>query len=468
MGSISSLHRHGTSIYAGDWVSCTACIEQRWSGVQVCPVIPLLYETFPAELVRELTELGAWLNEVYMGGPKGLSDVWASLVGGLAGSATAGDFPPAQMLYTIPLPSSLVSNSSWKEQKFKTYSPRVDALPPMSSDTIDGVLRVLVFMLNWDLMAGLNPEALFSTENTMREDAKETTDHLVLIGASHLKRTIPYLKRLGYTVTDATCPGRVVSAASVSEVANQLRGTTVPNNAVVVMDMYGNSSWRWEDEDGTLTTSVKIGSSYHLPGLVTCCTDTTFKKLIEITMPIVKDASCLGKVFIPPLPRYVFGACCSNPDHCINSTAENHMSTILTKAEHLRALLKSELGRHGVTKHWVLEGWRDLIGVKGQDQKESIHSLSQVTAADNVHFTKEGYENLAHAIDSVIGSREKITVGNTSAGATGRRGSFFWRGFTSPVGSTRPRFTATNYNANKQGRQPPNGGGGSSRKRRRQ
>jgi hypothetical protein len=30
------LHRHGTSIYAGDWVSCTTRIEQRWSGVQVC------------------------------------------------------------------------------------------------------------------------------------------------------------------------------------------------------------------------------------------------------------------------------------------------------------------------------------------------------------------------------------------------------------------------------------------------
>ncbi len=80
-----------------------------------------------------------------------------------------------------------------------------------------------------------------------------------------------------------------------------MRGTTVPNNAVVIMDMYGNSSWRWEDEDGTLTASVKIGSSYHLPGPVTCCTDTTFRKLIEITMPIVRDAACLGKVFIPPL-----------------------------------------------------------------------------------------------------------------------------------------------------------------------
>jgi hypothetical protein len=138
----------------------------------------------------------------------------------------------------------------------------------------------------------------------------------------------------------------------------------------------------------------------------------------------------------------------------------------LSKAEHLRALLKSELGRHGVTKHWVLDGWRDLIGVKGQDRKDSIHSLSQVTAVDNVHFTKEGYENLAHVINSTISEKERLTAGNVHAGITGRRGAFFWRGFTSPVGSTRPRFTATNYNNNKRGRQPPSGGGKPRKKQR--
>jgi hypothetical protein len=41
--------------------------------------------------------------------------------------------------------------------------------------------------------------------NIAREDMKDKTDHLLLIGASNLKRTIPHLKRLGYSTTDATC-----------------------------------------------------------------------------------------------------------------------------------------------------------------------------------------------------------------------------------------------------------------------
>ncbi len=116
----------------------------------------------------------------------------------------------------------------------------------MDDNTIDGLLRILFTTLNRDLMTGLNPETLLLMENEKREDAKETTSHMVLIGASHLRRTIPYLRRLGYDVTDVTKPGRMASAAAVAEVLSQLRGTTVPVNAAVIIDMLGNSSSRWE------------------------------------------------------------------------------------------------------------------------------------------------------------------------------------------------------------------------------
>jgi hypothetical protein len=63
----------------------------------------------------------------------------------------------------------------------------------MNTDAIDKLLCILVSMLKSNFMAGLNLETLFSTGNIVREDAKEKTDHLVLIGASHLKRPIPHL-----------------------------------------------------------------------------------------------------------------------------------------------------------------------------------------------------------------------------------------------------------------------------------
>jgi hypothetical protein len=93
----------------------------------------------------------------------------------------------------------------------------------------------------------------------------------------------------------------------------------------------------------------------------------------------------------------------------------------------------------------------DLLGVRGQCRKDNINSLSQVSATDSVHYTKEGYENLANAIDAIICTKEKISAGYDNVGTAVRRGTFIWRGFTSPVGSARPRFSATSCNAIKRG-----------------
>jgi hypothetical protein len=64
-----------------------------------------------------------------------------------------------------------------------------------------------------------------------------------------------------------------------------------------------------------------------MKGQVTVYSDDTFKKLQNIVMPVINDASPLGKVFIqppPPLPRYVFGGCCSDAEHYPNVKMPDH------------------------------------------------------------------------------------------------------------------------------------------------
>jgi hypothetical protein len=147
-----------------------------------------------------------------------------------------------QVVYTIPLPETLAPDSHWKAQRFICTNSRQCSFPGMSNLSTDELLRVLIHTLN---RAGLDPEILLSTENGKCEDTKEKTDHLILIGSSHLRRTIPHLSRMGYGITDVTCPGRMVSAAAVEQILNQLRGKEVPAEAVVVFDLLGNSSFRW-------------------------------------------------------------------------------------------------------------------------------------------------------------------------------------------------------------------------------
>ncbi len=123
----------------------------------MCLVIPLLSGESTSELVREITELGAWLIEVYKGSPKCLKDTWIALVGSLSAAANLGDGPLTQAVYKIPLPTSLANNGTWKEQKFKAISPRVETIPAMDNHATDELLYVLVTTLNQDLMTGLNP-----------------------------------------------------------------------------------------------------------------------------------------------------------------------------------------------------------------------------------------------------------------------------------------------------------------------
>jgi hypothetical protein len=139
-------------------------------------------------------------------------------------------------------------------------------------------------------------------------------------------------------------------------------------------------------EDGTLAFSVKISRSYHLPGPVTSCSDGTLKKFIDITMPIVRDAAGLGKVFIPPTAtvcvRCLLQQSGSLHQHQVRELCIRH----LTKADHLRSLLKTEFGRQSITRHWVLEGWKDLLGVRGASRRDDLNSLSQVSVP--TAFTK--------------------------------------------------------------------------------
>jgi hypothetical protein len=412
--------------------------------------------------VREITEFAAWLIETYKGSPKSLTEVWAYLVRYFSTEATGSDATAGRVTYTIPLPATLAPNAPWKEQKFISSGSRQRSFSGMDKMAIDELFRVLINTLNRDLMTGLDPERLLSTGNAKCENTKEKTKRLILIGGSHLRRTIPHLSRMGYGITDVTCPGRTISAASVELILNQLNGQEVLAEAVMVFDLLRNSSFRWEHEDGTLVMAVRVDGGYHMQGPVTVCSDATFKRLLQIMSPIIQDAAGLGKIFIPPLPRYLYGGCCTNSDHCSNVGETNHAMTLLGKVDHLRALLKAELAKQGVVKHWVMEGWKDVIGTRGSSREDDLVALRHVSGSDNVHYTRDGYENLAGSIHGTIHSRESVSASCNVAGTgpTRSRQTFFWRGFVSPNGSTRPRHSATSYNNSKRGRMHPYRGKG--------
>jgi hypothetical protein len=64
-GSASHLFRVGASCYAQDWIGLLGKIEQRFKNVNICPLIPIIRESCPGALARDIEILATWLANVY-------------------------------------------------------------------------------------------------------------------------------------------------------------------------------------------------------------------------------------------------------------------------------------------------------------------------------------------------------------------------------------------------------------------
>ena len=140
---------------------------------------------------------------------------------------------------------------------------------------------------------------------------------------------------------------------------------------------------------------------------------------------------------------------------------------------HLRVILKKKLVGKVSQPFWI--GDSCMASAAGTDRTvtDRIAGLRGVCAADGVHFTNEGYCNIADYLVKTVkevadGRFEKKDCSGRYAPAcsvSGSSRSHFWRGISSPVGSNKPPLGAYQ---NKQHRDKPHramtpyarGGGG--------
>jgi hypothetical protein len=276
------------------------------------------------------------------------------------------------------------------------------------------------------------------------EDVKKNKN-LVCVGSSILKQLIPHFQAAGYVVTDLTQPGWIVSDKNISILIKKLSELRLEPGFSVIFDLVGNCTYRYQQFDGTQSLPFKEGGRYHFAGPVSVCNDDTFRRIIKMLGPVLLSAQDAIKIVIPPLPRYLFGTCCASSSHCTNFNNENYAESNLNRVTKLRGILKKDCARLGMARQWVLDGVGALMGVPVGESygtnREIISELKPVMAKDGVHFDAMGCKNLAAAVTSAI---EKMQIGSISDPNTGVSGpsqtggrtekTYFWRGFTSPVG----------------------------------
>jgi hypothetical protein len=439
LGSASHLIKAGVAAYAGDWLSINRQLNGKFKNISICPLVPLLFEDSPGLLARDLEILAMWLHNVYGTGIRGMSVLWAGVAKHVLQNSTGHTELQYEDIVKVSLPVSL-SSPDTETFFFKFPNSCPARLSKMDRKTTDELIRTLINQLQNNFTIAVCPEGILPRALSMIVDPKDSK-HIVCIGSSIIKQTIPFLKALGYSVTDLSRPGWLATPDNITSLITQLADIKLAPGFAVVFDLLGNASHRYEQFDGTQSLPQKEGGRYHMPGPVVTCEQETYRKIVRTLGPVLLSAQDATKVSVPPLPRYIFSPCCNNSAHCTNLDKEGAAEKLLNGVSNLKSILKKECNNMKVRNHWILDGIGTLAGVPiGQtagSNRDLLPELNDSLAVDGVHLSQSGYRKLAVAISGAIdgirnGSLTK-SLANTVTG-TAKTNCYFWRGFSSPIG----------------------------------
>jgi hypothetical protein len=405
--------------------------------------------------IRDLEQLATWIGQVYSADVSGLLDAWRGVLQATKDFCRGATVTENTEMFKNPMPSSFESTKLELHcYVSNTTCPAV--LCRLDRKATDDLVRALTRNLHKNFSVPHDPENFLArTNNITGESAKDNSNNnnsnvgtYIVIGSSIMGRVVGHLRALNVSVIDLTW---IATQDSIDALITRLSSLDCPENIVVIMDLHSNTTFRYRQFDRTPELPVKdrSGGRYHFPGDVILTDDTLFKIITDFLSPVLLSAQNKLKILIPPLPRYVFDKCCNNPAHCKNCTDPEHPEKILNGVTHLLNVLKKHVGDLGVGNFWVLDGIGAILGVEsGKNRggnRELLADLHPLLGRDGVHFSELAYNNLARVI-----IRTKIDINTRTLGKKTLTGSatntsilqeqqYYWRGFTSPCGSTRPR-----------------------------
>jgi len=227
----------------------------------------------------------------------------------------------------------------------------------------------------------------------------------------------------------------LIAPNNIDQIEKALATVTVTGNTVMVADILANHAFRFEQEDGSMALPVKLGGKYHMLGKVCVCTKEQVHSTIARCKNILTKFSGT-KVFVPPIPRYIFTACCEENEHCIGTGVQKHTNTLLESTLGMHKHIKESLVKLGTKNFVVPDMVQQMVGEK-TDIVNMADGLKNISSDDRVHLSLSGYRKTAEILTETIRVNARPAAVIVSGGDAAARTGFYWRGFLSPVGSVR-------------------------------
>jgi hypothetical protein len=272
-GSASHLYKVGGPAYISDWISLVNRCSQRWPSINVCPLIPICRAECPGNIIREIEVLASWLGRIYSCSTAGLLDSWRKLLQAYQANLDRSEpaMPPA--VFKTLLPSSL-SLSSLQPHTFVFSESCPNRFGGLDSASVASIIASLIDTLSRDFSVHYNASNIIARSMNVSVDnvggngiGKLDWDrHIVIIGASNMRRLVPVLNAAGFTVTDLSKSSWLATEENIASLIASMSTLQLPPKFSVVLELFSNSSFRFKQFYGSLSLPFKDGTGYHMGG----------------------------------------------------------------------------------------------------------------------------------------------------------------------------------------------------------
>jgi len=112
-----------------------------------------------------------------------------------------------------------------------------------------------------------------------------------------------------YTITDLSVPGWISNTPNGQDLLNRVRSSEPPAEALCVFDILDNSLAHFRQDDGGSSLLIKLNGGFHVLGELEMMQHNHEAQALFPVEHLYKNwlrSNC--KVFIPPIPRFVFGS----------------------------------------------------------------------------------------------------------------------------------------------------------------
>ena len=117
-----------------------------------------------------------------------------------------------------------------------------------------------------------------------------------------------------------------LNSKTLEKMVSRIQSASFDALSVIVLNLFGNTSVPFRQVDDNLSLAVKLPreGGWHLLGDAVYTPDVTLREQVKMLGCLESILKNRAKIFIPPIPRFAFGSCCSNSTHGTNINTPLH------------------------------------------------------------------------------------------------------------------------------------------------